>query len=604
MPDSPRAIVRKVLPINMADELWTGNYEKVLPVAIQDYEVSAVLPAIFYLFRFGHRRGRGGFLTTFAPDGGNSRASRRATTVERVATVLAGRPNFSGFEDGVERAILGDLLLCFGLGNVKHDLGRDKQIQRVAPTHYMASWIDLPDSAANLRGVPEMIVATLADQRRGDYLKPTQKGRFPVAGNYGENPLLRAFSQGVRREKPFADLAADRFDEGDQSVGLDQLLMIRLAQQVGAAPKKVAGKVHGQERWRIPNQRPIAETAARHFSEDIRRFVRSYAEVVPRAALVDMLEACIATGLTAVLTSVVEILFDWIETGCIADRNRYRPTGLLVDCSTGVDKNLRALAEQSFDDLSRRIERVPTVLTTLRLLDYMAKDNGRINKLDIQTRPYATDWLNLLGDLLHQRHEEAEFIHRQLEDNGAKLANALEEADYAEMAATLRNEENESNAIRRLAVALTGLMGSKLRSKLMGMVDSTLQIERPNGLAKKRSTTRGTAVTGSGRRKREVRSLIFTDSVLDYLVHVHLLRPGNKHGVRSLSVREFLDTVCDRYGFHVDVAPPGMTVSNELLHLNRRILERRLRDLGLLVGVNDAEAMKRLQPRFPLNKGN
>jgi hypothetical protein len=43
-----------------------------------------------------------------------------------------------------------------------------------------------------------------------------------------------------------------------------------------------------------------------------------------------------------------------------------------------------------------------------------------------------------------------------------------------------------------------------------------------------------------------------------------------------------------------------MTISNELLRANRAILERRLRDLGLLVGVNDAEAMKRLHPRFEL----
>ena len=41
-----------------------------------------------------------------------------------------------------------------------------------------------------------------------------------------------------------------------------------------------------------------------------------------------------------------------------------------------------------------------------------------------------------------------------------------------------------------------------------------------------------------------------------------------------------------------------MTISNDLLQLNRAILERRLRDLGLLIGVNDAEAMKHLMPRF------
>ena len=46
-----------------------------------------------------------------------------------------------------------------------------------------------------------------------------------------------------------------------------------------------------------------------------------------------------------------------------------------------------------------------------------------------------------------------------------------------------------------------------------------------------------------------------------------------------------------------------MTISNDLLRSNRMVLERRLRDLGLLVGVNDAEAMKRLRPRFEPRTG-
>ena len=49
--------------------------------------------------------------------------------------------------------------------------------------------------------------------------------------------------------------------------------------------------------------------------------------------------------------------------------------------------------------------------------------------------------------------------------------------------------------------------------------------------------------------------------------------------------------------------PPGMAVSNEVLGRNRAALERRLRDLGLLVGVNDAERMKRLTSRFEAAAG-
>jgi hypothetical protein len=112
----------------------------------------------------------------------------------------------------------------------------------------------------------------------------------------------------------------------------------------------------------------------------------------------------------------------------------------------------------------------------------------------------------------------------------------------------------------------------------------------------KRSVTR--KLSSGGAKKRDVRSLVFTDSVLDYLAHIHVLRTGNKSGYRSLSFKDFLQALRTRYGFCVEHAPPGMTISNELLRLNRVVLERRLRDLGLLTGVNDAEAMKQLRPRF------
>ena len=140
------------------------------------------------------------------------------------------------------------------------------------------------------------------------------------------------------------------------------------------------------------------------------------------------------------------------------------------------------------------------------------------------------------------------------------------------------------------------------QQNLIKLVDSGLMTNRPNGLATKRSVTR--AVSGGGRKKREVRSLVFTDAVLDHLVHLHVLRSGKKGEYRPLSFTEFLRILRGRYGFCVDVAPPGLTVSNDLLQENRAVLERRLRDLGLLVGVNDAEAMKYLKPRFEPTRAN
>lgn len=601
MTDSVRTLVEEVLSRDMTREIWSGNYDKALPVSLHLVELSAVLPAVFYMFRFGQRRGVGKFLETFGSPGKTPAQRRRATTIERVSEKLARTEGLEGFDGKTEQAILGDLLLCFCLENSKHSLGREEQIQRVAPTHYMSSWIDLPPSASNLRYVPEMIVAMLADQK-GEHVEPSEDGSrtwFPVGKGYENNVLIRAFNQGVGRYgEVLEDLRSDRFNEEDDSVGLDQLLMIRLAQQLQEAP----GRMRGREGHRISNQRPIAENAARDFAEDIRRFVRSYASAIPRHALTEMLESCVAVGMNTIFSSTVEILLQWSNIGVVPSRQDQKPAQLFVDCSNSVDKNIRVRAEQSMDDLMRRMERFSVVLMVLRLLDYQARTNRNIKKQSIPIRPYATPWINLLGDILQERHEETRRIFYSIEDKADQLADRLEK-EYPETAYVLRDISIQKNPAWRLANGLMTLMGpSFVHKNFISMLDSILLTGRPNGMAAMRATTLG--VGGETRRRRNVRSLLFTDSVLDYLVHLHLLRGGNKSGVRNLSFKEFIDILRDRYGFHVDAEPPGMTISNALLQRNRMVLERRLRDLGLLVGVNDAERMKRLQPRFELTTEN
>ena len=605
MAHADREIVENALSPDMVEEIWTGSYDKVLPLTLLDFELSAVLPAVFYMFRFGHRRGAGKFLATYGPSTGTPAQKRRKTTVDGIASKLAETGELTGFDGKVERAVLGDLLLCFCLENVRHALGRDRQVQRVAPTHYLASWIDLPYSVAHVRFVPEMIVAMLANRRTGDYVTPsdeTDRTRFPVVNRYEDNPLLHAFGHGVtRRGDLLGDLASDRFDESDDTVGLDQLLTIRLAQQLGTAPKKLRpGAKQAADAHRISNQRPIAEAAARRFSDDIRRFVRSYADSTPRHAFVDMLESCITIGLTTILGSTVEVLFHWEATGRVTDVDVQRAAPFFVDCSNGGDRRLRLRAEQSTDDLMRRLERVPVILMALRLLDYEACFRPRIRSQNVAARPYATEWLNLLGDLVHDRHAEAQRIAFAIEDKAEKLAEKLAE-DHDDVASTLLgNGDDPRHSVWRLASGLMALKGAgDFQKNFIGMVDSMLAVGRPNGLAVKRTTTRGSGPRT--RRRRDVRALVFTDSVLDYLVHLHLL-PGPKGGADANLV-SFLDFLREDYGLHVDTAPPGMAVSNEVLGRNRAALERRLRDLGLLVGVNDAERMKRLTSRFEATAG-
>ncbi len=588
-----RKVVEDVLGRDMTREVWTGNYPKALPVSLQPFDLSAVLPAVFYMFRFGKRRGRGNFVNTFGSDSGTTSRRRRQATIERVADALSQVEHVQRFDNDVGKAILGDMLLSFCLENAKRELGRREPVQRVAPAHYMASWVDLPDAVAHLRYVPEMIVAMLADQD-GDYITQHPEGKrtwFAVGKDFGDNVLLKPFHEGIRIEGERASRTSDRFDETAQ-VGLDQLLMIRLAQQLEAAPDKL----RGSEGERISNQRPIADKAAAEFSEDIRRFVRVYGNVIPRHSFVDLLESCMAVGLTSVLTSVTGILVQWATSGEIPKKCEQSPANLFVDCSNGIDRRIALLAEQSFDDFIRLVDRLPVILMALRLLDLGAKYNPSLRKTNITATPYATEWIALLGSILFRRHPESESILNSLHEKALALADKLTD-DSPDVAMLLGDESSNPNPAWRVAEGLCLLMSrSNLWGNLYGGLDGFLNVNRPNGLASKRRIRQTDPVTG--KRTREVRSLVFTDSVLDYLVHLHVLPSGNRTGVRPLSFKGFIHKIHDRYGFCVDVAPPGMTISNDLLQTNYAILERRLRDLGLLMGVNDAEAMKRLRPRF------
>ena len=163
-----------------------------------------------------------------------------------------------------------------------------------------------------------------------------------------------------------------------------------------------------------------------------------------------------------------------------------------------------------------------------------------------------------------------------------------------EIAESLRDEKRQRNAVKRLAAALTVLMGRHLTSgHLFKFLDSAAGVGGPSALVFRRRTTRG---AGGGQGRRHVRRLVFGDSMLEYLVHRHLL--SHKARLRHLSFPDFLRRIRERYGFHVDRAPDNTDVPSEVLQRNRMFLQRRLRDLGLLRGVNDADSMKRLTARF------
>jgi len=585
-------LVGGVLGERAARELLGVGYRPALPVTPQDFSLGGVLPAVLYMMRWGHRRGAGRFDDVFGEDG--------AATIASVAATLArDEKHFVGFTgegEGLE-AILGDLLLAFCLENRRHRPGREEPVQRALPTHYFASWVDLPKNVSDLRFVPELIVALLARQDSGDIVTMGGKGRFPLGPNFRANLLLKLLGPGTEVVGQQHKLEADRFceDAEDARIGLDQLLTVRLAQHLMKAPMKRKGQgISGA--GSIANQCPLAQRAADDLYEDVNVFLRFYGPFVPRQSLLPMLEVSLSLGLTGILLSALRILQHWGHTGEVLPRDEQRPWALFVDGSNSTDPRLRECSEERVDGLLLALDAFPAHMMCLRVLRRYADAKG------LSVPPPAPDpraHVEFLGDLLFERAAGSDKLEERIEDDCRDLAHAIAGQDGgvengveggADVLAVL--SDGTRHPAWRMADSLVALMGrDKQTAQYRKHAYGCTMADEPNGMVH----TRMTATRGD---RRERWSVVLGDVALDFLVHRHLRGANRGTRPKPLPMGKFIRIIRDRYGLYIEEAPPGMAISRELLQKNRALLERRLRDLGLFRGVSDAESMKRLQERY------
>jgi hypothetical protein len=496
---------------------------------------------------------------------------------------------------------LGDALLTSSLENKRHAEGHAEQVQRCFPNHFLASWIDLPTNASHLRNVPEMLVALINGQPEGDKVEPFRvQGRYRVGARVSDNELLQVFASGVSTEGDLkSDLRSDRFDES-AVIGLDQLIMVRLAQLCGQAPGRAVGR---GEPGPIPNQLPLAKRAALQLREDLLVFLDCYgrSHAIARSPFSAMLESALSVGLTTVVLQSAAVLSHWSLTGSIYNESPDSMIPIFFDCSTGSDVELRAISERSSTNVRQLFTRMPSILMYARLLDFYIRTESDIKRDELPpSAPDATRWMELLGSFLNQSHEESRDAEKFFRSKSRALVAAADnDPDAGFRTDMLATESAAGLHGRRLAEALSAAFEQVAGvDKLNQFLSSALMIDEPNGLARRRKSSVGGQRSSGQRRTTDAISFVLSNTALEYLVHRHLRRTGKGRKPQSLSFPEFLRILRERYGFYVDQSPSDMQVPAELLQRNRRHLERRLRDLGLLSGVNDAERMKKLKPRY------
>ena len=588
-----KTIVEETLGFQRAKALWTTIYYPAFPITPQDYDIGALLPAMLYMARWGYRRGKGNFMASF---GSTQDGKPQAPTIEDVSAGLLARADsyIEGFDGQVGQAVIGDLLLAWCLENKRHAEGHKEQVQRIYPTHYLASWIDLPKDLANLRGVPELLSSLLAGQDCGETLVVgSRKSNFPVGVTHGENDLLALFARSMTVQGLASSQTSDAFaEDAAKDVGIDELLAVRLAQACGRAPDKARGRNEGE---RIPNRHPIATHAADALREDLAIFIDVFGDVIPRQSFLQMLEAGIGLGMTHLTLATLNNLIHWEHTGQLPDAKAQNPWPLFVDASQGQDKALREISESVMTESVRRYERFPVLMTLLRVLDELVCIDRKLRDQLPPKYPESTAFINLLGEIYKERHPRADSILNDLDKDCQRLADGLEQGDEAgDLVERLRN--GQGSPALRLAEVLCELMGDvNQRKNYMGAFESAFMTDRPNGLAIKRRVRRS---QNGAQRAQDLRAIVLTPSLLDFLVHRHLRKAAKGKPEQPLSFQRFLKILRERYGLYVDREPPGHPVPQELLLRNKSWLERRLRDLGLLIGVNDAESMKQLKSRY------
>jgi hypothetical protein len=583
---SQRQSFIEALGKDMADLLWTANTLQVYPATPQNFSVGSLLPAVIYMFRRGFRRGPGKFAEAFSPSG------KGKPNIWCIAGKLSLSNRFEGFNSESAKDILGDLLLADALENKGGAEGHSSEVQRAFPAHYYSSWLDLPVAVGNLRFVPEMLVSLLANQSEGITVAVSGEEKFSVGKKPTQNPLLRVFAKGVIYGENAAVLAgneADRINEAED-FSVEEWLMVQLGRTCGQAPEKMT-KAMGADAFISSNQ-PLARGAASIFREDMASLLISYGTTIPRRGLSPMLECLIGLGLWHTFLTSLNAVVRWERTHELPNLEISSPFQMFTDASNGTDTRLRDLAEASGFELVRFINEATNALAVVRVLDAAARNNRRLREYVPNARQIQ-GWLSLLGEVRNGNHAASDSMLDGLAEKCSLLLNKLEQkGDEPEACNVLRSSLATNDPARALAEALTLAMGSKiLQTKYFMYLDSAGMANEPHGLLKKRRFSRRLE---SGKTQRgDARSVVLSNGLLDTLVHTQLAKKSG-----GVSFRDFLQTLKTDYGILIDDAPAGVAADREDLLRNRNILEKRLRDLGLLAGVNDAESMKRLRSRY------
>lgn len=543
-----------------------ARYEPAMRIDYQNFLLEDILPGFFYLTRTGRRRGRGSWN-------------------DRTAKDLAGElsqkhDKFSGFDTDTGRRVLEEWLKASVLRLIEK--GAQDKVMGVRPLHLLTYRVDLPKNWANTRSVPEFLAAILHQNPNSPSLG--EDNIFPLGKP--QNLFWRIFGAGLANpSKIFINADKDIYDDS-WDLDIEALLTVRVMEGL-RKPDERKGVVNGFE--------PLCPKQARWFREDFSLFLRAYAPpAVPVRVLGDYLLCLLALNLTIYSLKHFAASNHLYNTGeWLDDRQHDWQLEIYPDLTGGKERKSRELARQSYRRHHDWVLRQLRTMIGFRLLDYYLNYATDIPELR-QLRQLTG--INFLKTLALGRQPSCPEVYSAAQGSARPALRGLQQhqQEDGEWPADMKGiaEDPSLPPFDRLVELLSSFQYD-LYNNIFKFFFSITRRNQESGL-----------LSGDP-RKKEDNYYTLGLQMLETLVQLLMLKPGDPPKSRPLTIYEFVDLLKERYGIWIDEPPPSLDAGHEAraaAQANFEALKEKLRQLGFFRAVTDARRMQRLKPRYQPNK--
>jgi len=530
------------------------NFNKLFSVQMNDFEVDALLPAIFYLIR---SRGK-------QPSRGREYVQAHAMKIDERVRDFVNHDKVEGF-DGAEGRRLGDKWIRTSMMRTSRmgtNRQKGEQIFYIRPLSFLSYKPAFPAQLVRICNVPQFLYQ-IFHEHYGN-----QQGGATLTGL--EQRIQEAFSVGL--ELPEGPQLDGRYDGQTQ---LDTEVLAQLYYLDGFEPCPPAGG--GKSQRKATAKPAVLKMAAEILAKDIHHFMLAYKPRVPPGVLAQYLIALLNFELAIYTLKLVHATNNLVRSGSLpcemtllprpdgnipptdlrfyvdVSGDRHSPSGRMAHAN--VNRDLEALQEFS------------TARLTLRTLDRYIQDIPNIQRevSSLEGSAYLERLLTYRdhSDVRASARKELRDIRAELKLEGDVDTDESSDALPSELLALLQDD----NLLDEF-------------SKLLRIIDLSYRklviIDFVNWYSTVCGLRRDDGLLEGNLRGRRVWRYQMSDLLLEVLVQLCVALPEYNDGhrfPRPVPLVRFLEFLQDRYGILI-ASPPEWLRSTKISQEQSKILKR------------------------------